>query len=661
MNRRLVGVAAGLAAVLALAGATPASATDRPADRSAFVVRSGDDLKLAGKPFRFNGSNNYYLMYKTPAMVDDVFGDARAANFNALRTWAFLDIGNQDDSNSVHHKEGGVYFQYWDGAKPAYNDGADGLEHLDYVLAAAGRAGIKLVIPLTNNWSAFGGMDQYVRWRGGQYHDDFYTDATIRGWYKDWISHVLNRTNSLTGVKYSDDPTVMAWELANEPRCIGSGIYPRSASCTVTTLVDWARDISGHIKSIDRNHLVGSGDEGFLCTDPASSDWTINCGEGVDAVALASLPAMDLMSLHLYPDGWSKDAAWGVDWIKQHATLARRIGKPVMLGEFGFLDKGTRNPVYRQWGDAAISAGVDGFLYWILSGVQEDGTPYPDFDGFTVYCPSPVCTTLSNAGEELRGGQRSRNPVADHDTAQTLRGDSVTLAATANDIAYRTNIKPRTLDLDPATTGRQTTVTVAGGTFDADNTGVVTFTPAPDFVGRATASYTVKDEAGRLSNVAELRVTVKNRPGDALVINSFESGTEGWASANWQSNAGTVASSTEFHTNGGQGLRVVAADGGWFGLSPLPEPIDLSGKSFLRYDLRTTTVGTSTSIALQTGPGFAWCQSSWGFVNAGVSSTVEVDLTDSMSCDAAALADVRGIFVWFSGGGSFDADYVRAE
>ena len=80
--------------------------------------------------------------------------------------------------------------------------------------------GIKLIIPLTNNWNDFGGMDQYVRWADGQYHDDFYTDPVIRGWYKDWITHVLNRVNTLTGVAYKDDPTVMAWELGNEPRCL---------------------------------------------------------------------------------------------------------------------------------------------------------------------------------------------------------------------------------------------------------------------------------------------------------------------------------------------------------------------------------------------------------------------------------------------------------
>ena len=105
---------------------------------------------------------------------------------------------------------------------------------------------------------------------------------------------------------------------------------------------------------------------------------------------------------------------------------------------------------------------------------------------------------------------------------------------------------------------------VPGGSRWFDS-GFVTYTPAADFVGRAVATYTVKDEAGRTSNVAELRVTVKNRPGDALVIDSWETGTDGWASANWQSNAGTVGSSTDFHTNGALGLQVVSADGGGSG------------------------------------------------------------------------------------------------
>lgn len=62
-------------------------------------------------------------------------------------------------------------------------------------------------------------MDQYVRWAGGRYHDSFYRDPRIRAWHKAWISHLLNRVNMITGVAYKDDPTIMTWELGNEPRC----------------------------------------------------------------------------------------------------------------------------------------------------------------------------------------------------------------------------------------------------------------------------------------------------------------------------------------------------------------------------------------------------------------------------------------------------------
>jgi mannan endo-1,4-beta-mannosidase len=663
MDRRLAGVVAGLAGlVLATAAAGTALAHGTAAAaHSGFVTRSGSNLKLGGATFRFGGTNNYYLTYKSPAMVDDVLGDAATAKFTVVRTWGFLDIGNADGSGSVGSgKADGVYFQYWDGTRPAYNDGPDGLQHLDHAIAEAGELGLKLIIPLTNNWSDFGGMDQYVRWAGKTHHDDFYTDPTIRGWYAAWISHVLNHVNSVTGVAYKNDPTIMTWELANEPRCKGSGGYAPSGGCTTRTLTGWADEMSRHLKSIDAHHLTSVGDEGFFCDDPAATDWTVNCGEGVDTVALAKLPAVDVMSYHLYPGAWGKSTDWATGYIKRHSAEAKRIGKAVSLGEFGYLDKATRNPVYQRWTDAVTSSGGNGFLYWILSGTQDDGTRYPDYDGFTVYCPSPVCTAITNATDEIRHGHRSRAPVADDDTATTQTGTPVTLTPAANDIAYSTKVVACTIDLDPSAAGRQASVTVAGGRFVASPAGSVVFTPADGFQGRATGHYTIKDKSGRTSNVADLAAAVKPKPGEPAVMSSFETGTEGWAPGSWQANAGSVSQTADFHTNGSYGLHVAATGGGWFGVT-LDEPIDLSGHAALKYDLRTgADAGTSASIAVEYGDGYTWCQSAFNWVPQNQNTTVTADLTTDMSCDPLSLTQVHAVFVYFGPGG-FDLDNVRAE
>ncbi|WP_433379292.1 cellulase family glycosylhydrolase [Actinoplanes sp. CA-142083] len=659
MRRALVAVLAAFAGVLVAAG--PAVAAVRPAPGAGFVTRSGSTLKLGGKPFRFGGTNNYYLFYKSRTMVDDVFADAKAARFGVMRTWAFGLIGNADGSNSVAPAPDGVYFQYWDGEKPAFNDGPNGLERLDYVIQAAQKAGQRLVLPLTNNWSDFGGIDQYVRWRGASYHDDFYTDPVIKGWYKDYLEHILNRVNTITGVRYKDDPTIMTWELGNEPRCKGSGVYPQSDHCTTDTLTGWAGEMTAYLKSLDRNHLVSVGDEGFFCDGPDAPDWIDNCGEGVDSLALAALPSVDVMSYHLYPDSWgNRTPQWADDYITRHNIAAKRLGKAVMLGEFGWKDKATRNPVYQDWLNTFTRTGGNGFLYWILSGSQDDGTLYPDYDGFTVYCPSPVCTTISNATTEIASGQRSLPPVADNDTAITEANTPVTLQPAANDIAYRTKVRPAGIDLDPATAGRQTTATVTGGAFAVGGAGAVTFTPQAGFAGKAAVSYVIQDQAGRWSNVATVTVTVKPDPAAAQLLYSFEDGVEGWASASWQTNAGTVEQTTEFATEGTHGLRIAAADGGWFGVT-FAEPVDMSGRSALKYDLRTSpAAGTNAAIAVQTGAGFAWCQSGFTWINQDTTTTAEIDLQSAMSCDSTALSDVRVLWVYINPG-TVDLDNVRVE
>ena len=42
-----------------------------------------------------------------------------------------------------------------------------------------------------------------------------------RSAFKTYVKKIVNRRNSITGVLYRDDPTIMAWDLANEPYVLG--------------------------------------------------------------------------------------------------------------------------------------------------------------------------------------------------------------------------------------------------------------------------------------------------------------------------------------------------------------------------------------------------------------------------------------------------------
>ena len=61
-------------------------------------------------------------------------------------------------------------------------------------------------------------------------HSLFFNDSGSRTIFKNHIKHIVMRRNTLNGRLYSEDPTVMAWGLLNEPRCerwlVRFGSYP---------------------------------------------------------------------------------------------------------------------------------------------------------------------------------------------------------------------------------------------------------------------------------------------------------------------------------------------------------------------------------------------------------------------------------------------------
>ena len=107
----------------------------------------------------------------------------------------------------------------------------------------------------------------------------------------------------------------------------------------------------------------------------------------------------------------------------------------------------------------------------------------------------------------------NKAPVAANDSATTTAGTAVTLNVVSNDTDTSPGtVNAATVDLDPGTSGTQTSLTVSGqGTYAVNSSGVVTFTPATGFTGTSSIPYTVQDSDGTLSNRATITVTVNPR------------------------------------------------------------------------------------------------------------------------------------------------------
>lgn len=336
-----------------------------------FVAVRDVGFVLGDKPFRFVGANNYYLIYKPECMAEDVLASAAAMGLRVVRTWAFLN-GKSHDGVALQTELG------------KFDD--EGFRRLDRVLEQASHHGLKLVLTLVNRWDDFGGMRWYVDKTGGGPVDEFYSRKETREAYKAYLRYVVGRVNSRTGIAYKDDPAIFAWQLANEPRC--------PSDTSGDTLVAWADEMSRYIKSIDPNHMVSVGDEGFYLR-LGEDDGAPGGKEGVDWQRLAALPCVDYGTVHLYPDHWHQTPEWGTEWIRRHARDARKIGKPIVVEEFGLRDGSKRNAVYGQWLDTALSEGISGMMVWLLTGKQNGGSPYPDYDGFDVKHPGSTASVLS--------------------------------------------------------------------------------------------------------------------------------------------------------------------------------------------------------------------------------------------------------------------------
>jgi mannan endo-1,4-beta-mannosidase len=353
---------------------------------SGFVKAVGGRLTVDGKVMSGVGVNAYYLAqhcaYGDTAPVHEILSVLGHYRLGIIRTWGFFDGNDTTDPAVIQYHP------------QKYHEKA--LRELDRVLARARDAGVRLIIPFVNNWDDFGGMNQYVRWYAethpaakaglhvqplsqdvvgphgrryavtaaqGYVHDDFYRINDIKSWYMQYVAMLLLRVNTINGVIYRDDPTVAVWELANEPR---------SSDATGEMVRSWVAEMSAYIKSIDTNHCVATGEEGFDVTGAGYSPvenynnqtWMFDGTAGSSFKKNLLVAGIDLATSHLYPDAWNISAVSGDVWIADHTALAELAGKPCLIGEFGVqLNKPV---VYTAWMNTIVDAGAVGGCVWQL-------------------------------------------------------------------------------------------------------------------------------------------------------------------------------------------------------------------------------------------------------------------------------------------------------
>jgi mannan endo-1,4-beta-mannosidase len=378
--------------VFVLLSASPASVSAASPTATAFVKTSGTEFTADGKTFFVTGVNNHYLTFGSRDEVSRVLDDAAAMGANVVRTFLQPVIGSLDGSvptiwnwrNEVDANDLGVkgtYLLHWDPQKGgmAINDGPDGMQKVDFLIAEAGKRHLRLIIAFLDFWAYTGGAQQMLAWyESTDKQGLFFSDPRTRQDYKKWVAHVVQRVNPLTGLAYRDDPTIMAWELMNE-----GNVTPESLRLA------WTAEMSGYVKSLDSNHLISSGHA--------------NVTEKLSDLAI---PSLDFGTWHGYPLYYKLTVQQFDDMITEFCRFAADADKPVLLEEFGYARS---NPdqvkAYAMWLDTLVhDPDCAGWVVWVLVSRQDSGKyPADEHDQFNVRNDGgPLWNVLKEAAARAR-------------------------------------------------------------------------------------------------------------------------------------------------------------------------------------------------------------------------------------------------------------------
>jgi mannan endo-1,4-beta-mannosidase len=310
--------------------------------QNGFVQSQNTQFFIDNQPYSFLGANLWFGMNLGSAGAG---GDRhrlvreldrlQALGINNLRIMAASE--GPDDSpwriSPTLQTAPGIYNeQLWEG--------------LDCLLHEMGQRKMYAVVCLNNFWPWSGGMAQYLSWQTGEtipypppapngswheymsYSAGFYRNEAASQAYENFLREIILRVNSINQIAYKDDPTIMAWQLANEPRGMRQGeAYFR-----------WIKRSAQLIKQLDPHHLVSVGSEGHTSVKAFANN---------RFKEIHQLPEIDYLTCHIWVQNWlwyqpkAHRRTYGRakrkvrSYLKTHQRIAKKLDKPLVLEEFG--------------------------------------------------------------------------------------------------------------------------------------------------------------------------------------------------------------------------------------------------------------------------------------------------------------------------------------
>lgn len=313
----------------------------KPAEHSFIKVNADGQFVRDGKPYYFVGANFWY----GAILGSEGEGGNRERLHKELDFLKSIGINNlrvlvgADGENGIKTRvEPSLQV-----APGVYNDTI--LAGLDYFMNELRERDMTAVLYLNNSWEWSGGYSVYLQWSG---HGDVVVPA-VDGWpaymeyvkqfpqsdsakalFANHVNYIVSRTNRYNQIKYVDDPTIMSWQIGNEPRAFSDENKEPFAR--------WMADVAAQIKSLDPNHMVSSGSEGSW-----GCEMDMNLFEKIHAD-----PNINYLNIHIWPYNWSWVKADSLKellprakentkkYIDDHMVIARKYSKPIVLEEFGF-------------------------------------------------------------------------------------------------------------------------------------------------------------------------------------------------------------------------------------------------------------------------------------------------------------------------------------